>query len=729
MGVIETTTNLGDGQYTVDVQRDMERATALKTKLETDIIKLEVALLQNAGAMSGLRSEIIQIKAAIDSSIDDINSDSSIPPEDKATAIREATKEDTEEFIRLTTKLDSRERFGVDGQYSIDAKTNKINAITEKLNEAITRDLWCVDYSVDFDDAEQKLSLEVGRENQVLFIAPHTYVVAQEDIDEENAVLSIKQSKKQELESEKTDAQAEKIAVQNKITYLKDLISQTQQPEELSRLKAKLADEVSSLLKWTERIKYLTSRIILAQDAIDFTQARIDALTSAGVDNVITPTVNENTKKLQPVISNGASGTYWNKALMPGIQRYMPTFRTGVITDINGDYCTVLMDETRSTQQNAKTLALFNINLDNSDKDETTPILTDVPIRYGSCNGAVFDIDDAVVISYEERDNGNGEIKLIPKVIRFTENPVACSLFYTRHALGNVYQYFIDDTKEPLFITDLNNLPGAIIIPAGSKTVIDGFAMKGSDVYSVVSDDIYKNSDIIGIINVNLPTRLACKSNDDYIYVVGLDNNVNPIYKVEKFNIKTNISNGIIINEDSTGGEVSIKVSKNRLMSLYSVDIGNVGRHKLVLSDFTGLEIYSELDLYQSGLEYMTAAWLDMFLYTTWDGSSYNYNFLTEDGVNFGLVIPDMIDSHPLLDYATYRLGSIGIIQNQLWLLTTVINDFSFWTVYALDITYDENSIPIGVSLANGGDFLFQKTTTANEEYHYSNSWIFSQSC
>lgn len=103
-----------------------------------------------------------------------------------------------------------------------------------------------------------------------------------------------------------------------------------------------------------------------------------------------------------------ASQVYYNAALLPGWQKFQPTYRTGQITEINraDDTCSVRLDTATSSAQG------LNINQDS--------LLTDVPIEYMSCNAAAFEVWDDVVVQFEGQNWEN------PKVIGFVDNPKAC---------------------------------------------------------------------------------------------------------------------------------------------------------------------------------------------------------------------------------------------------------------------------------------------------------------
>ncbi len=109
--------------------------------------------------------------------------------------------------------------------------------------------------------------------------------------------------------------------------------------------------------------------------------------------------------------------SFYNYAMLPGWQKWAPTYRVGKIKDLDGDNCTVILDSARSAAQ------ALDIN-------QATE-LTDVPIRYMNCNGRAFEVGDRIVVEFEGQEWDN------PKVIGFEEEPQKCdSEFLTVRVTG-----------------------------------------------------------------------------------------------------------------------------------------------------------------------------------------------------------------------------------------------------------------------------------------------------
>ena len=104
-----------------------------------------------------------------------------------------------------------------------------------------------------------------------------------------------------------------------------------------------------------------------------------------------------------------AAQVFFNAAILPGWQKFRPTYRAGTITAL--DYAKDTADITLSTDDVSSAQKL-GIN--------QTDTLENVPVEYMTCNSAAFDIGDICVIKFEEQDWTQ------PKVIGFFDNPRPC---------------------------------------------------------------------------------------------------------------------------------------------------------------------------------------------------------------------------------------------------------------------------------------------------------------
>jgi len=101
---------------------------------------------------------------------------------------------------------------------------------------------------------------------------------------------------------------------------------------------------------------------------------------------------------------------YYNLAMLPGWQKWKPTYRHGTIFNISDNLCEVTLEVTKSTQQS------LDVNQE--------IYLEDVPIEYMTCDGGAFESGDEVLVQFIGQDFAN------PKVIGFKEYPKECLFDY-----------------------------------------------------------------------------------------------------------------------------------------------------------------------------------------------------------------------------------------------------------------------------------------------------------
>lgn len=113
-----------------------------------------------------------------------------------------------------------------------------------------------------------------------------------------------------------------------------------------------------------------------------------------------------------------APQAYYNAAILPGWQKFKPTYRSGTITVINGDTADVTLNEAKSSASGISDIGLANIEFNVNQ----TSTLTNVPIVYQDCNGAAFEVGDSVVVQFMSQNWSN------PQIIGFLSNPKACNI-------------------------------------------------------------------------------------------------------------------------------------------------------------------------------------------------------------------------------------------------------------------------------------------------------------
>ena len=99
---------------------------------------------------------------------------------------------------------------------------------------------------------------------------------------------------------------------------------------------------------------------------------------------------------------------FWNAAVLPGWQKWKPTYRRGTITalDVELDTASVTLFDDVSSAQN------LGINQQGT--------LTNVPVQYMTCHADAFEVGDVCVVKFTGQDQSQ------PKVVGFVDHPKAC---------------------------------------------------------------------------------------------------------------------------------------------------------------------------------------------------------------------------------------------------------------------------------------------------------------
>ncbi|KZZ75925.1 hypothetical protein A3765_10240 [Oleiphilus sp. HI0130] len=232
------------------------------------------------------------------------------------------------------------------------------------------------------------------------------------------------------VNAELATKQAEINAIQNELDAA---INAGQEPEVLFEIVEKLAGPSAEAAKVRAKKNALLAEKLAAQKRIDFINANTPATenitmwcadyTEGLTGEVGTMEVNGSLKaapiifpneiansaynqardaQMQPIVSSGAPAVYFNRALLPGWQKWLPTYRVGTITAKSGDSCSVTLDAATGQQD-------LNIN--------QTPTLNGVPIEYMTQNGLVFEVGDRVVVKFTDQNWTQ------PRVIGFESHP------------------------------------------------------------------------------------------------------------------------------------------------------------------------------------------------------------------------------------------------------------------------------------------------------------------
>ncbi|MFZ3044267.1 MAG: hypothetical protein WA151_00005, partial [Desulfatirhabdiaceae bacterium] len=126
--------------------------------------------------------------------------------------------------------------------------------------------------------------------------------------------------------------------------------------------------------------------------------------------------------QLQFVKAMTVAQAFYNLAMLPGWQRWMPTYRIGEITAIDheANTCNLTLETVRSSQQRLLISGW--------------PTLTGVPFEYMTCNSAAFEVWDKVVIEY--RFEQYAEIKVARSNIDIDQKKIRDARFAKNEELA-----------------------------------------------------------------------------------------------------------------------------------------------------------------------------------------------------------------------------------------------------------------------------------------------------
>lgn len=311
---------------------------------------------------------------------------------------------------------------------SKEKKLAELIAVIERKDE---REIWATDYIDDLPVDAIVPSVDINDESNLILISPRTLVVNQEDLDQKQAAIDKvtidSDAASQQLAQAFLDLEVIQglVALKQKEVIEEGLVITTipidtsfserdliisESNKRLNRLRNELLDLTGqALIINSTKQKLADKKIKLDKKIAEMQSEKTQISTAINTQSgVYAPVVNQYTRSFQPTQSSTPEATYFNISLLPGVQKWRPTYRLGTITTITGDKCNLVLDEAISSQQK------LNIN-----QYET---LSDVPIKYGDCHGSIFEVGDNVVIQYADRD------RLSPVVIGFQDHPKQCGI-------------------------------------------------------------------------------------------------------------------------------------------------------------------------------------------------------------------------------------------------------------------------------------------------------------
>jgi hypothetical protein len=146
--------------------------------------------------------------------------------------------------------------------------------------------------------------------------------------------------------------------------------------------------------------------------------------------------------QIMPTISCNSAQAFYNLAMLPGWQKWQPTFRYATIDSIAGDQADVTLEAAASSQQG------LDVN-----QEQT---LVSVAIEYLNCDGVAFGVGDEVLVKFEGQDFA------APKIVGFKDNPQPCGgtevvIRYRAFETSTWYCFIWNLTDDEMAEGNLNN--------------------------------------------------------------------------------------------------------------------------------------------------------------------------------------------------------------------------------------------------------------------------------
>jgi len=283
--------------------------------------------------------------------------------------------------------------------------------------------------------------------------------------------------------------------------------------------------------------------------------------------------------KLTEILGQTVAGSLYNFSLFPYWQKWNPTFRTGTITSISGDYADVTLDAAFSAYQD---LAI-----------NQTGSLSNVEIVYLTCNGAAFNVGDDVIVGFTDQDWST------PVIIGFRDNPKRCGTGVVD--IGYNYPAGIFGTLSPLNWSAVDiggvspdvSVESATTVPSFGTNKIENF-FAGTVSYSATTTNLViftvtvtMNFDYDGTFTLEFKETTTEASATSWTFFVSDTDGLNPGLSLSGPGLSTNLGPlyyvylpGQYVSIDNySAGRLYVEIS-------HSVNIPGYGNNSVIHSNF-----------------------------------------------------------------------------------------------------------------------------------------------
>lgn len=416
MGVATITGGGPTGRYTIELDYGEATRAATVAAFQQQIANYDAAIATAQAALDAAEAAAAEQRAAI-AAATQVYIDAGGTGNSSALAVQAAQivlEQTRKQYVQAQkATVDARLRVA-----SLTTARAQLLDMLQRWQSAVlveTKAVWCTDYTE--NGAGAVATIDINGETDLTLIAPGCRAWQPSDglvstarkaaaiaaIQSRLAALATAITRNQEAITAATAAEtaARAALAAEQAAYI---AAAPEQQNIVAQNVQRLAEEVQDAIRAVRTLQ--ARRVVLLREQVDENtklaqwQARPDTATPNAGDGVMTST-----------LIQAPHQSYLNRAILPGWQRHMPTYRWGTITALDKDADTAsvsLADATSSAQG-------LPIN--------QTGSLSNVPVVYMTCNAKAFEEGDRVVVQFLGQDWAN------PRVIGFLDNPKPCQLY------------------------------------------------------------------------------------------------------------------------------------------------------------------------------------------------------------------------------------------------------------------------------------------------------------
>jgi len=421
MGFALVTAEIGDGRYTIELDLGeaqrlqlIDAANAAIAQYDLQLITAQANLATNEAFEAQLQVSVAETVQAI---IDAQTADPSLGGVAAAAALA-AYNVMYKQYMSVVARNRPLRRTILTLKAAIATAQKQYNTWFN-FQALITKNAWCVDYTEGRAPGSYIATIEIEAEQDgpiLLAEGARAWTAGDgtvlQSIKDANlatlaAQLALQEARKVTVEGKITTAEADEVALvaaySNGVQEVIDAQATESQPAielasyNLSLVSTRLNDKRADIRFLKATLATLNSSIAKINANIAIWTAKTGSANPVYGDGILKPR-----EFMSP------EQAFYNAAILPGVQKWRPTYRRGTLTAINRPANTgsVSLTDAYSEAQS------LNIN--------QAATLTGVEFEYMDCHNIPFQVGDDVVVKFIGQDQSE------PRIIGFLDNPKAC---------------------------------------------------------------------------------------------------------------------------------------------------------------------------------------------------------------------------------------------------------------------------------------------------------------